>query len=236
MRRVERFTLGLVLLCVLWTLPTLLGWRTHFEAGALSKRALWQGETWRLVTSTFLHGDTLHLALNGISLYLVGAAIVRGLGWRAAAAFLAASAAGGHAAGLFVTDPENLSVLRVGISGAIFGLVGLVLAVEWASARGWRVFLRRRNVRLVGVLLVVNVAFGLFVPEIDQAAHAGGFLTGLIVGLAAYGRRGPRPLAGAAAALLVAGVPLAYACHPLWDVEFHLFRGDAAYRAEDAEA
>ena len=40
--------------------------------GALEKLPIINGEWWRLITATFLHGGILHIALNGYALYIIG--------------------------------------------------------------------------------------------------------------------------------------------------------------------
>ena len=181
-----------MLACVAWTLPVLFGWRTHFEQGALTKAALCSGEHWRLGTAILLHYDLLHVSLNVLSLYFVGRAVAFGLGGRAFLVFTFAAAFAGHAASLLLTVPDALEVPRMGISGGVFGLLGVILGIEYGDRPRWGEYFKRRNVRLVLFFLVLNVGLGLFFPMIDQAAHGGGPRR-VLWGLRAYRFRGSQP-------------------------------------------
>jgi rhomboid protease GluP len=158
------------------------------------------GEEWRLLTHLFLHGGLLHLAFNMWVLWDVGRFVERQTG---PAAFLASYLAAGIAGGL-ASLAWHPHMTAVGASGAIFGLYGLVLG--WlpalrAAGRGasWRGIGR-------GALLFVafNLAFGATRPDVDNAAHVGGLLAGLAIGLLA----GRALLAGAGSArrLATAGI------------------------------
>jgi hypothetical protein len=69
----------------------------------------------------------------------------------------------------------------VGASGAIFGLFGVLFAANRVhrpvdhQSRG--------IVRQIGMLVVINIVFGLTIPSIDNAAHIGGLVTGLWIGV-----------------------------------------------------
>src|SRR5205085_458467 len=54
-----------------------------FDAGALVPGYVAQGEWWRLVLSGFLHFGLLHIALNMVALWMLGAQLELALGrWR----------------------------------------------------------------------------------------------------------------------------------------------------------
>ncbi|MCZ6572428.1 MAG: rhomboid family intramembrane serine protease [Planctomycetota bacterium] len=229
----NRWLLAVMLACVAWTLPVLFGWRTHFEQGPLTKAALWSGEYWRLGTAILLHHDWLHLSLNLLSLYFVGRAVAIGLGSRPFMVFTFAAAFAGHAASLLLTVPDALTVPRMGISGGVFGLLGVILGIEYCDRPRWGDFLKRRNVRLVLFFLILNVGLGLFFPMIDQAAHLGGFVAGLVLSVAAYGPRRLHLLRAAAAGVVLVVLPLAYAIHPFASPTFYLFRGELFDRRKE---
>ncbi len=224
-----------MLACVAWTLPVLFGWRTHFEQGALTKATLWSDEYWRLGTAILLHYDWLHLSLNVLSLYFVGRAVAIGLGSRPFLVFTFAAAFAGHAASLLLTAPEQLHTVRMGISGGVFGLLGVILGVEYGDRPRWGDFFKRRNVRLVLFFLILNVGLGLFFPMIDQAAHLGGFVAGLVLSVAAYGPRRLHLLRASATGVVLVMLPLAYAIHPFASPTFHLFRGELFDRRKEPQ-
>jgi len=146
------------------------------DAFELDKFAVAQGEYWRLWTVTLLHAGPVHLLFNMYALYLAGPIVER---WYGAPTFivmyLACAAAG--SAGSFVFGGDLPSV---GASGAIFGLFGVLLAagrlhhpVDGQS---------RALVSQLGMLILINIAFGFAIPGIDNAAHLGGLAAGLWLG------------------------------------------------------
>jgi len=149
---------------------------------------LGQGEWWRLFTSMFLHGGFVHALLNGWALYQLGALFELAVGsFRMLVVYLIAGLAGSAASLLWTQG------LSVGASGAIFGLLGAMIA-----------FLLRRRERLtpfarslLGQLVAwaaINIFIGFTVPMIDNAAHLGGCAAGFVLGLLLRGRQAePRP-------------------------------------------
>ncbi len=241
MRRLlrEPVTLALIALCVGWTLWA--RWRglTYDEAGALTARRLWQREYPRLLSAMFLHhmGSWIHLVANAVSLFFVGRVIERGCGRRIYLACLFGAAMAGFAASL-LWDPDP-RVRRMGISGGIAGLLGLLLAVEWAITKSFLGFLRQRNTILILFFLALSVPLAkLLDPDVrvDHAGHAGGFAFGLLAGLSYYTRRGVRPVRGALVALALVALPLAYVVHPVFNPDFQIWRARREYSARDFAA
>src|SRR4029077_21253257 len=92
-------------------------------AGANYGPAVRAGGYWRLVTSMFLHGSILHLALNGWALYQLGALFEILVGSpRMLLVYFATGLAGSLVSAWFSQVPS------VGASGAIFGLLGALIA------------------------------------------------------------------------------------------------------------
>jgi len=138
-----------------------------------------QGEWWRLITATFLHGNILHIALNGYALYIIGMDLEGLVGKARFAAIYAISGLAGSVAS-FVFSPAN--VQSVGASGAIFGLVG-ALGVYFGLYR--HLFGRVGNLQFWNIIIVIvlnmGIGFSGFFP-IDNSAHIGGLLAGAAVG------------------------------------------------------
>lgn len=131
------------------------------------------GETYRLLTSMFLHYGLLHLAMNMLATWVFGLEVEAEEGpVRTVAAFLVAGIVGGAAAYLF--HPPFAQV--AGASGGVFGLLGVALILTVRAGRPVQ--------SLVG-LLVINLFIGIAVPNISLAAHAGGFAAGVLYGAAA---------------------------------------------------
>ncbi|NUT31602.1 MAG: rhomboid family intramembrane serine protease [Hamadaea sp.] len=129
-----------------------------------------EGESYRFLTSMFLHSGLLHLALNMWALWVVGRVIEQALGpARFLALYLVSGLGGGLAIYLF-TGPY----LTVGASGAIFGLFAALF-----------ILLRRvgRDASSLLSIIVINVVFTFVVPGISIAGHLGGLVTGAIAAL-----------------------------------------------------
>jgi rhomboid protease GluP len=138
-----------------------------------------RGEWWRLVTSMFLHGPPIHIALNGYALYVIGMDLESLVGrGRFLAIYFVSGLAGSVAS--FAFSPEN--VASVGASGAIFGLVG-ALGVYFGLHR--RLYGRMGTLQFWNIILVIviNMAIGFsgFFP-IDNSAHVGGLVAGAVIG------------------------------------------------------
>lgn len=138
-----------------------------------------RGEYWRLLTSAFLHSGIIHLGMNMYVLWGAGQAVERIYGRTAYALVYLFAAVGGSATSLLL----NPSVLSVGASGAVFGVVGAFGAFIFANRRVIKPEVRKQLMRNLGMFLLINIAFGFAVPRIDQGAHVGGFLAGALGGL-----------------------------------------------------
>jgi len=137
------------------------------------------GQWWRLVTSMFLHFGVVHLGLNMYVLYADGPLMERLLGNVGFAVMYVVSGICGSIASLF----WNPLAVSAGASGAIFGLFGAMLGslVRHQGSIPPQISVQLRNGGLL--FLVVNVVFGFTQPNIDQAAHLGGFAGGFVCGV-----------------------------------------------------
>ena len=147
-----------------------------YRMGAIYQSSILAGEWQRLIAAPFLHFGLLHLAMNGWAQWSLGAPIEFLVGpWRFLALWV------GSALGASLTSLIfNQTSVSAGASGAIFGLLGAFTTF---------VFFRKdvlpqpvpralRNGVLATLLLNLMISF---IPSIDMAAHAGGFLTGAIM-------------------------------------------------------
>jgi rhomboid protease GluP len=149
---------------------------------------LQQGQWWRLVTSMFLHGGFLHLFFNGWALVQLGGLFERWIGsGRLVFTYFATGICGSLASVLFTNN------VSVGASGAIFGLLGALIAF----------LLRRRNRLAAGGKSILsqlvfwaglNLILGASMPMIDNFAHIGGLVAGFVVGLLLRERQIARPM------------------------------------------
>jgi rhomboid protease GluP len=135
-------------------------------------------EFWRIPASVFIHGGLIHLAVNMWCLLSIGPLVERLFGNVAYAILYLAAGLGGAIASMATLPPR----VSVGASGAIFGILGALLAfliVHHRSVPG--TVLRPLRSSAVG-FVVFNTLFGAAVPNIDQAAHMGGLVTGFLGG------------------------------------------------------
>ena len=155
-----------------------------FNALLLDRESIQHGELWRLFTVALVHAPgssvpwfSLHLLLNMYALWIVGPIVESIWGKRLLLLFYFLTAIAASTAS-FLSSPGP----AVGASGAIFGLVGVILA----GTRAHHPVLDRRARSIVpqlGMFAVINLAFGFLAGGmIDNAAHIGGLVSGLWLG------------------------------------------------------
>jgi rhomboid protease GluP len=183
-------TILLIVIVLVFVADVLTGLQLS-QLGADKRSLVLAGEWWRPFTSMFLHGGLLHLVLNAWVLYQLGSLCEILLGSSQMSTVYLVSGLAGSFASLWWHDGWS-----VGASGAIFGLMGALIAF----------LLRRRGMltpsakSLLGQLVMwagINVYLGMSMPRIDLAAHFGGFVMGFLLGLVLKGRElhpQPQPL------------------------------------------
>lgn len=137
------------------------------------------GQWYRIISSMFLHWDTNHLVNNMITLCAVGTYLEKMIGrkWIIISYFVTGILAGLTSIGYNMKLEQE--VYAAGASGAIFGLIGILLAVlVMSKGRGDKISGRRL---LIYVILVVWSQIS--DTQVDNAAHIGGILAGIITGM-----------------------------------------------------
>lgn len=174
-------------------------------AAALVKPAVRAGEWWRLLTASYLHGNLVHIASNAGALMVIGRLVeTYDHRMRVPLIYLAAVIGGSILSTLASVRPA------VGASGGVLGLAGYMLVVAGKQPGGAPAWVRRDMWRILGSTALMGLAAYFF---IDNAAHAGGAITGALLGRFAISKRGQsdagaRTLDGLgwiAAAVLLAG-------------------------------
>lgn len=139
----------------------------------------WSGQWWRLLTSTFLHFGLLHIALNMWALYVNGLVAERIFGSvRYLAIYLVAGVTGSVASLLW-----HPIVNGAGASGAIFGVLGALLAFFLLRKGGLPASVVKTQRASAGVFVVYSLLNGVRYGGIDNAAHLGGLAGGFVMGL-----------------------------------------------------
>ena len=134
-----------------------------------------QGYWWTLFTATYLHGGVFHILFNVLWIRQLGPAVGELYGRsRLVIIFIASGALG-----FFVSTAVGVR-LTVGASAAIFGLLGAMVA--YGQKRGGQ--FGKMVLREYGLWAAMLFAFGLMPgSRIDNWAHGGGFVGGLVAGL-----------------------------------------------------
>lgn len=144
--------------------------------GAKDPVLLTQGEYWRFLTPVFVHIGLLHFIFNTWALYVVAYQIEFLLGARwYLGIYLVAGVFGNIASSVFSQS------LSAGASGAVFGLLGAGLLVERTISRHMGKRWQKRQVGAYTTMVVANLILGMMIPQIDNAAHIGGLLAGIIL-------------------------------------------------------
>ncbi|MGH2971475.1 MAG: rhomboid family intramembrane serine protease [Gaiellaceae bacterium] len=165
------------------------------------------GDWWRLVTAMFLHGFLLHIVFNMVALWFVGRPVELYLGpTRFLLLYFVSGLAG--SAGALVQSP---TIPVVGASGAIFGVLGAMLILEWQVTGRFA----GQALTWIVINLVINFSYG---GNVSVGGHIGGLIGGILITLAfaswrrGSGRRlGGLSLEGAVGLLVVAAASIAIA-------------------------
>ncbi len=163
------------------------------------------GQTWRLLTSVFVHIGIIHLFVNMWSLWNLGrlAEQVFDKG-----TYLGSYLLCGIGASIAATwyQPEFPSA---GASGAILGLVGLLITTFWMGQLPIPAERTQAITRSLVTVAIVNLLYGAAVAGISNSAHVGGLFTGLVLGglMAPRLTRDPRDSRGGRW-LIMAGVAI----------------------------
>lgn len=137
------------------------------------------GEWWRLITNCFLHIGILHLLMNVYALLYIGVILEPYLG---KGRFITAYLLSGVAASVISLWWHELT-LSAGASGAIFGMYGVFLAMLTTNLIEKTA--RKTLLLSIGIFVFYNLANGMK-EGIDNAAHIGGLVSGLLIGYAFY--------------------------------------------------
>lgn len=141
-----------------------------------------RGEWWRLAAALFLHYGPLHAGLNALVLLALGPRIEARAG---SAGMLATFVLGGLASmgavlALMAGGVIGPAVL-IGASGGVFALVGAELAARLGAWLRSREALDRRELLMLGLVIAIQTAVDLSVPQVSFAAHASGLLAGMLL-------------------------------------------------------
>ena len=156
-------------LSILWGM----GGETQYRLGASFPYSIFHlHEWWRLITAMFLHGGLIHIGFNMMALMQFGPALEEVYG---SARYLFLYVVTGAFGFLVSASMGNYSL---GASGALLGLIGLMLAITTKRGGSYMHELRSRLITSVVILFI----FGFSMRGMDNYAHGGGLAAGFVLG------------------------------------------------------
>jgi membrane associated rhomboid family serine protease len=173
-------------------------------------RLILTGNWWVLVTAMFLHGGVLHILFNMMWVRDLGPQTEYLFGPHKMLIIFVLSGIAGNMVAVFTPLVANtflgtrLSMIPViGASGAVFGLMGAIIA--FGRRRGG--IFGRQLVRQMGMWAAILIVMGFLMSGVSNAAHIGGFIGGFIIGqILSLGKPNPNRAAAIWSALFTAGI------------------------------
>lgn len=148
-------------------------------------RSILSGNWWVLITAMFLHGGILHILFNMLWVRDLGPQTSMFFGSHNMLTIYILSGVGGNLVAVFTPLIFNMLLATrmpfhpvIGASGAVFGLMGAIMA--YGRKRGG--IFGRQLVRQLGLWAAILIIMGFIFPGISNAAHIGGFITGFLIG------------------------------------------------------
>ena len=139
----------------------------------ISKDLLDRGQYYRMLTYAFMHTGVIHLAVNMISLGLIGKVLEKQIGWiKMLFVYIAAVIVGAEMSTMFTSSPATITV---GASGAICGLI----AANIVSIAFLPMELHGSAITNCITWLLTILVYGTF-RNVDNICHMGGALGGAL--------------------------------------------------------
>jgi membrane associated rhomboid family serine protease len=135
-------------------------------------------EPWRYLSSCFFHFGILHIGFNMVALWDVGRVLEQRVGSARYAIAYVVTGIVGFIVGNWWFALFNEPYITGGASGAIFGLIGVLIGYLYARRDPiWKSFLVR---------VIIYLVIFYFILPVNNAAHVGGFLAGAPMGYVFY--------------------------------------------------
>lgn len=154
-----------------------------YDIGSMNaERVISNGEYYRFITSMFLHGGVSHIVSNMIFLVALGEMLERVIGHARFALLYLLSGIGGDLFSVINAVRSEDFVPSIGASGAIFGLIGAMLVIVILNDGHYEGISIRRMIFAIAYM----VYSGMQSEGIDNAAHLGGLVFGVLIMAAMY--------------------------------------------------
>ena len=142
-------------------------------------------EYYRLITSIFLHFGFAHLMNNMVMLFFLGSILEEEIGSFKYLLLYFVSGVAGNILSAFMDLKTGEFVISAGASGAIFGVIGALLIIV-AKNHG---HLRTLDGRGMVFMVVCSLYHGFTSTGVDNMAHIGGLLSGILLAFILYRKR-----------------------------------------------
>ena len=147
------------------------------EIGAKSSYGIINGEFWRLLTPIFLHADIFHLVTNLFGILVFGSIIEKKLGSMKFVAIYVLSGIYGNTFSFYFSP-----YLGVGSSSSVFGVLASLLTYFYLNKNMLGNIAKEYLISIIAIISI-SLIFGFISSGIDNAAHLGGILSGLIISI-----------------------------------------------------
>lgn len=145
--------------------------------GAAYTPLIREGETYRLFTSMFLHFGIEHLFSNMLLLLFVGDYLEKNAGKAAYVAVYFLGGLTGSVCSYRYELSEGRAVVAAGASGAIFAVLGAIVVLMILN----RGHLEDLSLKRLAIMIVLTLLVGVQSSNVDNFAHIGGFVGGIVV-------------------------------------------------------
>jgi membrane associated rhomboid family serine protease len=165
----------LVVISIVFAMECVKGFSTSAKLAGLDKSAVWHGEWWRLFTAPLLHGNPVHFLFNALALVGLGRLMeVLASKFYLVLVFAIAALTGSVFSLLLLPG-----VTSVGASGGLLGLIGFLAVLGIRRKQSLPPgFAKSIAINIALLAMMGIIAFSL----IDNAAHLGGLVAGLVLG------------------------------------------------------
>jgi rhomboid protease GluP len=159
-----------------------------FAFGALSNSGPPSGDWWRYVSSAFLHDPVspLHILFNSFAMFYIGRIVEQLYGRLMLVGVFLITAMGASLFWVLCADvgiAGKALIPGIGASGGIMGLIGLLAMLGRTQGRDVPVGVVASLRQYAITFVVLTMLIGFFVSSVNNYAHVGGFLSGVLVGL-----------------------------------------------------
>ena len=178
-QKIPIFTIGLIAINTIVLILMYIEGYPHdpwvpLRFGAIMPRLVFAGQWYRLFTAMFIHFGIIHFFANITALLIFGTRIERYFGKIKFLTVYILTGLTGSLASLFLTQGY-----AAGASGAIYGLIGMMFLYTRLTGRA----IAGLNWYIMFIFIILGIAMGYIMPNIDNFAHMGGLLSGAVFGI-----------------------------------------------------